>query len=85
MTKRKEIEKGANALPLLRLGQFGLALGLLLGHLLLARNGGLDTNAAEDEADAQDLHLGQAVAKGDDGQDHGEHLARDGDGDEQDG
>lgn len=68
----------------MRLGRLRLALRLLFGHLFLARNGGLDADATKDQADAQYLHLGQAVAEGDDGQDHGEHLARDGNGDEQD-
>lgn len=63
---------------------YGLLLGLL-GHLFLPGNGRLDANAAKDEADAEPLHLRQAVAKGDDGEDHGEHLARHRHGDEQDG
>lgn len=69
---------------LLTLALERLLLGGLLGHLLLAGDAGLDTDAAKDEADAQDLHLAELVAKGDDGQDHGEHLARDGDGHEED-
>ena len=60
-------------------------LGGLLGHLLLARNGRLDADAAKDEADAEPLHVREAVAKGHDGEDHGEHLARDRHGDEEDG
>lgn len=60
------------------------ALCSLLGHLLPAGDGGLDADAAKDEGDAEPLHAGEAVTKGDDGQDHGKHLARDGDGDEED-
>jgi len=63
----------------------GLGGGGLLGNLLLARDAGLDADAAKDEPDAEPLHVGEAVAEGDDGEDHGEHLAGDGDGDEQDG
>lgn len=58
---------------------------LLLGHLLLPGDGGLDADAAKDEADAEPLHVREAVAEGDDGEDHGEHLARHRDGDEEDG
>lgn len=64
----------------LRLGAFGR----LLGELLAAGDLGLDADAAKDEADAEPLHARQAVAEGDDAQHHGEHLARDGHGDEQD-
>lgn len=63
-----------------------LALGqpsLLLGHLLAPRNLRLDADAAKHEPDAEPLHVREAVAKGDDAEDHGEHLARDGHGDEQ--
>lgn len=62
-----------------------LDLVLLLGHLLLTGNGGLDADAAKDETDAEPLHARKAVAKGHDGEDHGEHLAGDGYRDEQDG
>ncbi len=68
------------SLPLLR----PLQLGRLLGLLLAAGDLGLDADAAKHEADAEPLHVGEAVAKGHDAEDHGEHLARDGDGDEQD-
>lgn len=44
----------------------------------------LHANPAKDQADAEPLHLGETVAVPDDGQDHGEHLAGDGDGDEDD-
>ena len=60
-----------------------LRLGGVLGDLLLPRDGGLDADAPKDEADAEPLHLRQAVAEGDHGQDHGEHLARHGHGHQQ--
>lgn len=46
---------------------------------------GLHTDPAKDKTDAEPLHLGEAVAVPDDGEDHSEHLAGDGDGDEDDG
>ncbi|RCI16062.1 hypothetical protein L249_2151 [Ophiocordyceps polyrhachis-furcata BCC 54312] len=51
------------------------ASGSLGGHLLLAGDGGLDADAAEDEGDAEPLHAGKAVAEGDDGEDHGKSSA----------
>lgn len=72
----------------LRLLRLLRAIGLLsrlLGNLLLPGNTGLYTDAAKDQADAQPLHVRQTVAEGDDGQDHGEHLAGDGDGHEEHG
>ena len=66
----------------------GLGLGFLGGllhQLFLADDAGLGADAAEHEPHADRLHGGQAVAEGDDRDDHGEHLARDGDGHEQDG
>ena len=57
----------------------------LLGLLLLPRDASLDTNAAKDKSDTKPLHLREAVAEGGDGEYHGEHLAGDGDGDEEDG
>ena len=71
--------------PLLRLRVRSglLCSGLLdLGPPLDLR---LDADAAEHKAHAEPLHLREVVAEGDDGQDHGEHLARDCDGDEDDG
>ena len=59
-------------------------LGRLLGHLLAPCDLRLDADAAKDEPHAEPLHVGQAVAKGDDAEDHGEHLAGDGHGDEED-
>jgi len=62
-----------------------LLLGSLLGQLLAAGDAGLDADASKDQADAKPLHLGKTVAEGDDGEDHGEHLARHGDGHEEHG
>ncbi len=69
---------GVRALPVL------LVL-LCLGQLLGAGDLGLDADAAEDEGDAEPLHRRQVVAEGNDGEDHGDHLAGDGDGDKEDG
>lgn len=60
-------------------------LSLFLGYLLAARDGSLGADAAEHEADAEDLHVRQAVAEGNDGEHHSEHLAGDRDGHEEDG
>lgn len=57
----------------------------LPGHLLPSRNAGLDADSSKDEAHADPLHPREAMAEGDDGQDHGEHFAGDGDGDEENG
>lgn len=62
-----------------------LCLGGLLGDFLISGNGSLNADTAKDEADSEQLHLRQTVAERDDGEDHGEHLAGDGDGDEQNG
>lgn len=59
-------------------------LGSILGHLLLPSNSSLDTDTAKDETHTHPLHACEAVAKGDDGQDHGEHFPGHGYGDEQD-
>jgi hypothetical protein len=76
-----------NALPwLLRLIRRSLG-RLLCGFLCALRascNLGFGANAAEYEADAEPLHLREAVAEGGDAEDHSEHLAGDGDGDEED-
>lgn len=79
---KKKIETAP--LKLLLLTATGLLLGRLLGHLLLPRNGSLDSNAAKHQTNTQPLHLGQAVAKGDNREDHGEHLACDRDRDQED-
>lgn len=61
----------------------GLLGGLLgLGRPLQVR---LEADAAEHERDAHPLLVVEAMAVVHDGQDHGEHLAGDGDGDEGDG
>lgn len=60
-----------------------LLLGLLFGDLLLARNVGLCADTAKHEADAEDLHAREAVTKGHHGQNHGEHLTRHRDRDEE--
>lgn len=69
--------------PLLSLGRLDLFSSLF--RLGLVLDLGLDANATKDETDAEPLHLSKAVAVPDDGEDHGEHLAGDGDGDEDDG
>ncbi len=40
--------------------------GLFLGYLLAARDGGLGADAPEHESHAEDLHVRQTVAEGDD-------------------
>lgn len=62
-----------------------LLLSSLLRNLLLSSNSSLNTNTTKDQTDTQPLHLGQAMAKSNHGQDHGEHLAGDCDCDQQDG
>lgn len=54
----------------------------LLGQLLAPSNLRLDANPAKHQPDAKPLHLRQAVAEGDDTEDHGEHLAGDRDSDQ---
>ena len=49
---------------------------LLFSELLAAGDGGLDADAAEHEADAEDLHRREPVPEGYHRQDHREHLAR---------
>lgn len=73
----KTISRLGDLLLRLALKRLLVLLGRLLGQLLLAGNAGLDADAAKDETDAQDLHLAELVAKRHDGQDHGEHFARD--------
>ena len=58
---------------------------LLFSELLAAGDSGLDADAAEHEGDAHPLLGVEAVAVVHDGQDHGEHLAGHGDGDQGDG
>lgn len=60
-------------------------LSRLLSHLFPPRNRSLGANAAKHEADAQPLHVREAVSEGDDGEDHGEHFAGDCYCDEEDG
>lgn len=62
-----------------------LLLLLGLSHLSLVLDPGLDADAAKDHGHAQPLHLGESVAVPDDGEHHGQHLAGDSDGDEDDG
>ena len=71
-------------LPALALQVDLVLLGLLLCDLLLPGDAGLDANAAEHQPDAQDLHLAERVAEGNDREDHGEHLARNRDGNKED-
>lgn len=71
-------------LRLYRLRLSGL-LSFFLGDFLATRDGSFGADTAEYKADAEELHLRQAVAEGDDGEHHGEHLASDGDGHEKDG
>lgn len=56
---------------------------LFLCLLFTARDEALGANTAKDQSDAQPLHAVDRVAEPDDREDHGEHLARDGDGDEE--
>lgn len=69
---------------LLRLPSSRRALRSFLGPFLLGRNLGLGANGAKDEGDASPLHAREAVTKGEDGEGHGDHLAGDCDGDEED-
>lgn len=52
----------------------GLDLGAPFRHLALALHLCLCADTAKDQTNAEPLHTGETVAKGDDGEDHGEHL-----------
>lgn len=55
------------------------------GSLLASLNRGLGTDATKDESDAEPLLAVEPVVEPEDGEEHGEHLASDGDGDEDEG
>lgn len=51
-----------------------LDLGAPFSHLALALHLCLCADTAKDQTNTEPLHPGETVAKGDDGEDHGEHL-----------
>jgi hypothetical protein len=74
--------KGESAHTRMESGGFGL-LSRFLGGLFSSRDDALSTDTAKNETNAEPLHGGEGMTEPEDREDHGEHLARDSDGDEE--